>query len=153
AFESPYYPLKGPPETPEERSFLDKVISDESATVRAAIIARQSFLRSDPTEFARLNCADLAYFYHLCRDAQSLNPFANRKRCAEQGEAYEECLKLQEQYLREMDFTKAGLSKKEQNAMVEAADERYIQEMAKREREKLRKQAEESGIPTPTPAS
>ncbi|KAJ3351485.1 hypothetical protein HDU83_008862 [Entophlyctis luteolus] len=122
---NPFYPLRGPPQTPQERDLLNGLIAAEKAASGAAV-RRKAQAHTDIRDEARANCADLAFDVMSCMRKHSILSLFYPACAAEQRRA-DECIVTQMKLLRRVGFEKAKTDNERLRLSI-VADKLYLAE-------------------------
>ncbi|KAJ3330730.1 hypothetical protein HDU76_004992 [Blyttiomyces sp. JEL0837] len=147
-WENPYYPLPGPPQTQEEKDLLSLYIRKEREATKAGIQAKltneSELAGGDMDKIARSNCADIRFDLTKCLRSSNSTWIGTPNLCNELRDKFSECLGLQKQYLKELGFTSlsSGTTLREKMLLAERADDMYLKEMRRREKEATKKNSE-----------
>ncbi|KAJ3167134.1 hypothetical protein HDU88_002471 [Geranomyces variabilis] len=124
-WENPYHPLPGPPETPEERAQLAKIIQQERTALTTAVAKKQTQLSL--AQAAKRNCADYDLEYNRCMIRGSW--FERMRLCPEQKKSLDRCMEIQKQNLQLLGYNKESLTARERAIIADEADQAYLQAM------------------------
>ncbi|KAJ3150859.1 hypothetical protein HDU89_002856 [Geranomyces variabilis] len=124
-WENPYHPLPGPPETPEERAQLAKIIQQERTALTTAVAKKQTQLSL--AQAAKRNCADCDLEYNRCMIRGSW--FERMRLCPEQKKSLDRCMEIQKQNLQLLGYNKESLTARERAIIADEADQAYLQAM------------------------
>ncbi|KAL2914751.1 hypothetical protein HK105_205682 [Polyrhizophydium stewartii] len=124
---NPWYPLAGPPQTPEEQEIFEKHTQKVRESVRDGIVTSQAAKRR-LDDVAKEYCIDLELDFNLC---------ARRKMfgtgCVKEYERMLECVQIHKRNLAVLGFQSAKpMTYSERQAIIDKADQMYLDEMAAR---------------------
>ncbi|KAJ3016528.1 hypothetical protein HKX48_004003 [Thoreauomyces humboldtii] len=121
-WDNPYYPLNGPPETPEERAQLQALIVQERNAVGSAIASKRTGRSVENA--ARENCADLEYVYSHCLVNGGWIERATL--CQDKKTAFWNCVKIQKDNMELLGYSRKALTVRERALIADEADTAYL---------------------------
>lgn len=135
-WENPWYPLSGPPTTPEEELLLQNAINLEQEQVQKALglkFRESNSIKSELENASRSNCADLELKWVECLKSFSLDRFLTM--CDSCNQDLKECMGIQKRNLIRLKFERAfHENSPDLEKIIEKADEMYLHEQQAKEK-------------------
>ncbi|KAJ3334774.1 hypothetical protein HDU93_007258 [Gonapodya sp. JEL0774] len=135
AWSNPFYPLAGPPSSPEEQAKVNEYIAKEKIAITTALNDPSvSLLRMTSVLAAQENCADLEYTYRSCTLGTAARPSAGDtpvswwsriSGCAREEAVWTACVVGQKKILEDMGFDDKRRSVEELDWMLQESDRKF----------------------------
>ncbi|KAJ3039596.1 hypothetical protein HDV00_012053 [Rhizophlyctis rosea] len=141
-WKNPYYPLSGPPKTPEEQTQLKRQIESEGEVIRQAIQKRQ-VAKLDLQAAAEHNCVDLELAWQLCKWNKGWSFW--KTQCVEMKEEYQKCVEKQKKFMEDLGYDASAkkMSDERRKEISMLADDMFLMEKAAELRAKMAEQAQQ----------